>query len=217
MTKRLLLVSTLALTAACDSSIKPEDENDPVVQDDAGSGPAEDDAGDGSGSQNGEAVEAEVDASSEELWAFFDLESGKTVAEDSTTWDLALQRFTIKVNGGASGEGGVSVAVLKDEFADVSADSAENFVSDAADGADLDMDPDYVLSSGDTAWYEYDPTVHKLTPRAHVYVVKTVEGGLFKLEITNYYNEAGSSGYPTLHFQQLTAGEDKSASERATP
>lgn len=215
MSTRLLLISALVLSAACDSSIKPDDENDPIVEDDAGTGSGDDEGDASPGPSEGEPVEETIDASSADVWTFFDLETGKSVAESSDAWDLALRRFTIKINGGASGEGDVSVAVLKEKFADVTADSAETFVTDAEDGDDTDTDPDYVFSSGDTGWYDYDPTSHKLTPRAHVYVVKTVEGGLFKLEITNYYNEAGSSGYPNVRFEQLAESGEKSQTQAA--
>src|SRR5688572_30371109 len=58
-----------------------------------------------------------IDATSMDVWIYFDLESQEIVTpanpDDSTEWDLAFQRFKVKANGGASGTGGVEVAEVE--------------------------------------------------------------------------------------------------------
>jgi hypothetical protein len=215
MKNRFLLLFTLAL-AACDSSIKPEEE-DPSIEEDDGGGRAIDDDGASGTAEPGEPVEETIDASSETDWTFFDLETAQTVTEDSGVWELGLRRYTIKVNGGVSGQGGVMVAVVEKQFSDVKADTAADFMTDVEDGEDQGADPDYVFTNADTTWFDYDPASHKLTPRGQVYVVKSVEGNVFKVEITSYYNEAGSSGYPKLRLELLQSAAEESLRRAGQP
>jgi hypothetical protein len=132
----------------------------------------------------------------------------------ASDWDLSFKRFTIAMNGGVTGAGGVEVAVLKgvsfDEVTDV---PSSGFASDGADGSDDDEETDYVMSTGETGWYDYDPTKHALIPREHVYVVQTTERAVFKLEIVDYYNEAGTSGHVALRFSQLQANDIEAEGE----
>jgi hypothetical protein len=44
-----------------------------------------------------------------------------------------------------------------------------------------------------------------LDRRAQVYVVRTVEGNAFKLEIVDYYDEAGTGGLFTIRWAAVTA------------
>lgn len=141
-----------------------------------------------------------VDAQSMTEWTHLDFETGGELPETGP-WDLRIQRFHISANGGVTGAGGVEVAAVPGvAFADVTA-PASGFVSDAADG-DGDGVPDYVLDQGD-AWYAYDVGTHALTPRPIIWVVKTAGGSTIKLEIKNYYDAAGTSGWLTLHWGPL--------------
>lgn len=150
---------------------------------------------------------AEVDASSEVEWVYFDLETAREVfprdPEDSPDWDLAFQRFRIKSNGGISGSGGVSVAILKDtDFDDVSEAPETGYLEDAEDGDDDNPDPDFVFLLED-GWYTYDLGEHVLGSRDVVYIVRTVEAGYFKVRVTGYYDDAGSPGYPQFRFERI--------------
>ncbi|MEM6640723.1 MAG: PKD domain-containing protein [Pseudomonadota bacterium] len=59
-----------------------------------------------------------LDATSNDDWVYFDLDTFSVVSPvdslNDPTWDIAVQRFKIKVNGGVSGSGGVTVSVLQD-------------------------------------------------------------------------------------------------------
>ena len=139
-----------------------------------------------------------IDARDEGSWVRLDLETGAEVKADAA-WDLAFQRFGVITNGGASGSGGAAVARLATSFDEVERAPAEGYVEDAVDGAD---DDDYADSAflGAEPWYAYDPVSHTLAPRQLVFVVRTAEGGHFKVELTGYYDAAGTSGFPTFRW-----------------
>ena len=133
-----------------------------------------------------------VDATSYDDWIYFDLEGGMfsdpSEPENSKDWDLGLQRFNVKVNGGVSGTGGMEVAALEGEdYGSISAAPSGGYVTDQPDGDD-DGVPDYAFKD----WYVYDYQTHVLTPAAIVYVARSVEGSYFKIQIEDYYDDAGS-------------------------
>jgi hypothetical protein len=142
-----------------------------------------------------------VDSTSMTDWVYADFETGTAVA-DTAAWDLRFQRFDISSNSGVSGSGGVQVAALTNTtFAAVTSAPADGYLVDAADGNGDGM-PDYAFEQGD-GWYDYDPTTHVLTPKPIVWVVKTDGGATLKLEIVKYYDDAGTSGWFTLHWNSL--------------
>ncbi len=63
-----------------------------------------------------------LDATRNDEWVYFNLAENAVVypaqPDNSREWDIALQRFKIKTNGGVSGSGGVQIAVLKDSAFD---------------------------------------------------------------------------------------------------
>lgn len=197
----LLLVTALALQGACAEDLSQRLEPDAAPAED---GPIQvDDLGDG-------VHQALVDAKNEEQWVYMSLAQGKFVPEeeagDATTWDLALRRFNLKLNGGASGSGDAAVALLPgaafDEVTEVPADAT--FLTDQPD-ADADGVDEYVMSIGDTRWYAYEVTTHVLTPKELVYVIRGVDGSHYKLEMLGYYDMAGTAGYPSFRWAPLAA------------
>ena len=200
----LLLVAALALQGACAEDLSQRLDPDAGPPADGGVD-VEDPADGGNGVQ-----EARVDAKDEELWVYMSLAEGKAVppeqAGDPTAWDIALRRFNIKLNGGASGSGDAAVALLPgavfDDVAEVPADAA--FLTDQPD-ANADGLDEYVMSIGDTRWYAYDVTTHVLTPKALVYIVRGADGSHYKLEMLDYYDAAGTAGYPAFRWAPLAA------------
>ena len=133
-----------------------------------------------------------VDSTSYDEWVYFDLAGGMYAdppsPEDSKDWDLGFQRFNIKVNGGVSGTAGVEVAALQSEdYGTLFAAPTDGYVTDEADG-DGDGVPDYAFKD----WYVYDYQTHVLTPADIVYVARSAEGSYFKIQIEDYYDDAGS-------------------------
>ncbi|MGH1345057.1 MAG: HmuY family protein [Nannocystales bacterium] len=144
-----------------------------------------------------------VDATDEVLWVYFDLETGAEVevddpAEDAQ-WDLAFRRFHIATNGGVSGAAGSEVALVSEAFDDVAGIPDTGFVVDEPDGDDDNEDPDYAFRD----WYDYNFMTHVLTPHAQTYVVVTGSGNAFKVALENYYDEAGTSGFPAVAWAAL--------------
>ena len=159
-----------------------------------------------------------VDASAQEAWVYVDLDTAQVVdvvdANADTVWDLALQRFRVKTNGGVSGLGGVEALLLgKVDFAEVSEAPAEGYRVDqtqdvVAEGGFNSGDVDSPFNGEDDDWYTYNPVNHTLSSAEFVYVVKSTEGKYFKLAFTGYYSEAGSPGHVSFEFASLSiAGE----------
>jgi HmuY protein len=141
-----------------------------------------------------------IDATSAADWVYGDFDTG---LETSMTgpWDLRFQRFHISTNGGVSGSGGVEVVPIAEvPFVQVTAAPASGWTSDSGD--DANGAPSYAFEQGN-GWYDYDPTTHVLTPKRLVWVVRTHGGATIKLEITNYYDDAGTAGWFTLRWSQL--------------
>jgi hypothetical protein len=138
-----------------------------------------------------------VDATSADQWQYVDLETGVEVTA-ADGWDLAAQRFHIKVNGGASGPMGGAVAPIADAVLDaVKAVPGDGFITDTAEK------PAFEQGAG---WYDYDEVSHLLTPFPIVWVVKISDGSHVKLVIESYYDGAGTSGHFTWRWAPLAGG-----------
>lgn len=143
-----------------------------------------------------------VDATSLEAWIYVDFETRAEVAMTGP-WDLRFQRFHISANGGVTGTGGVEVVPIADRtLAEVTALPDSGWITDAPDGDDGNLDPDYAFEQGD-GWYSYDPQKHVLRPRSLVWVVKSNGGGTIKLAIERYYDPAGTPGWLAFHWAPL--------------
>jgi hypothetical protein len=126
-----------------------------------------------------------VNATSDAEWIGLDLDQRRQAngAEDQQ-WDLAFQRYHIRVRGGVNGTGSVEAVVLSGaDFAQVIQAPAAGYATDATESP---------VFEGADAWYNYDPSSHKLSPRDRVYVVRTDEGAFFKVKILAYYDAAGT-------------------------
>lgn len=155
------------------------------------------------------AVVSLVDASDMMSWVYVQLATGTEVKPQdplhSSDWDLALQRFQIKVNGGINGQGGVEVALVTNTaFPALTTAPKTGYVTDQTDSADEDTEPDYAFLQTGT-WYNYNPMNHVLTPKEQVYVVRSATGSYYKIQMTGYYDQAGSSGFPAFRWQPVTA------------
>jgi heme-binding HmuY-like protein len=150
-----------------------------------------------------------IDASDAAAWVYLSLQSGEEVTpvdpSASDEWDLAFQRFHILTNGGASGGGTTSVAVLVGEnFADVIGAPESGYVSDQPDSDDDDTVADSAFAADD-GWYDYDPATNRLSPKQIVYVVRTTAGVHYKLALLDYYDQAGTSAHPSFTWAELPA------------
>jgi hypothetical protein len=190
----LPIFSLLACTAPTDDGADEGGQDGPAVTEELGDG----------------AHETVIDATDEAAWTYFDFETRAAVTpaapDDDDSWDLGALRFNIKSNGGTSGTGGAMVAILEGtNFDAVTAAPADGFTADAAampgvGGEMADVEPGYAFDN----WFAYDQTSHTLAPAAgRIYVVRTPEGGHFKVEMLGYYDDAGTPGYVRFRWAAL--------------
>lgn len=189
-----LAVLSLALGAGCAEDLKLDSEDGPTETVDT------EPLADGS-------FTTRVDASDYEAWIFFSFVSGEQVIPldplSSTDWDLGFQRFHVISNGGASGTGGAAIAVLPEQTFDAVASApADGYIPDQPDSDDSDTVVNSAFEEGD-GWYAYDELTNRLSPRANVYVVQTGRGATYKLAFLDYYDVAGSGGYPMFSWAEL--------------
>jgi hypothetical protein len=99
----------------------------------------------------------------------------------------------------------VMITVVTDTaFEDLTQAPASGYLSDAADSDDEDEDPDTPFLAPN-AWYVYDEETHILTPKNQVYVIQSIAETYFKIQMMDYYDEAGTSGYPKFKWDTLQA------------
>jgi len=124
-----------------------------------------------------------LDASSKT--AYFNLTTGKEVADASADWDIAFNRTTVLINGGSSGTGKVTAALLKDtSFEKVTKRPDVDFRTDS------EAEKAIPTGSGN-GWYEYNMADHSINPiPGRILIIKTSEGKYVKLEILGYYNKS---------------------------
>jgi len=148
-----------------------------------------------------------VGACSQENWLYLDLDANTQVFPENSaadpTWDLAFQRFKILTNGGVTGTGAVAVArVASGDYDAMTEAPTQRYVEDVEDSDDDGDEADNPFNEA-TSWYDYDREDHTLSPADFVYVIRSTEGAYFKLEMTNYYDEAGTSGFPAFRFAAI--------------
>jgi hypothetical protein len=155
-------------------------------------------------------IETVVDAQSEEEWRQLDLDTGEET-DDKDAWDLAFSRSRIRINGGISGPGAVSVATLTEAFdavSDIPADDALRPEEPDSEGdkGDADSEPDNAFYSSGDDWFAYNTTTHELTPRDVTFVVKSSAARYYKLRFLRYYDASnGSPAVLTLRWIELAS------------
>jgi len=156
---------------------------------------------------DGDALLSTIDAQNSRFWIALDLDDAREVTFESAAWDLAFNRFHVRARGGASGasgDGGVSVAILKDVTFDAVTQIPDGgFAEDQPDGPDDNTDLDTVFEVPE-GWYSYDLSTHILTPKPWVYVVKSDDGAFFKVSLERYYDSAGTPAVLTVRFSRLS-------------
>ena len=149
-------------------------------------------------------IDEMIDSTDSTAWVHYDLESSSLIPTDEVSednWDIAFQRYIIKLNGGVSGTGGVEVMLLAGEyenFEEVTLPEEGEWITDLED-SDGDDQPEYALDS----WFDYDLATHVLSPADLVYLIRTVEGDIFRFRILDYYSSQGGSGYMSIEFDLL--------------
>lgn len=135
------------------------------------------------------ALDGEVQTASIEVGTgtgYFDFSSGSQVQpmnpESSLEWDIAFSRFTLAINGGASGSGACAAFYAYTELTDPT--DIEGFVAQPEFAQTF---PD-AYGSALSEWYDYNGATHELTPKDAVYLVRTATA-VYKLAIESYYGD----------------------------
>ncbi len=110
-------------------------------------------------------------------------------------WDLRLEGYLIRLNGGVSGPGAAAAATTPEEFAAVTtaAVDARAFQQDGFAG---------VFNSH--PWYRYNLTGENIIhPTFDVYLVRRGDD-VYKVQLVDYYGPAGEPRRITLRYARLT-------------
>lgn len=145
-----------------------------------------------------------IDATNKSSQVYVDLDEGREMKPDeafaTNGWDLALKRFDISVNSGASGPTGtVDVALI------VGADW-DSYTQAPATGFQQDTAGRVFNSPESEAWYYYDLGVHRLITRTdRFYVLHTSAGAYVKLRMLDYYDASGTPAVLSLEYAPVAA------------
>lgn len=145
----------------------------------------------------------------------YDFDKKMEIGCDTTTWDLKFDNSNGRTpsfysNGGVSGSGKGGALGLFD-WSELKAYTTATIEPVSKQDISRRYTPD--MASGifaSQSWYEYNSTNHQLQPNNRVYLITTdstnpatassVQMPIFAVQIINYYNETGTSGYPTLRW-----------------
>lgn len=138
-------------------------------------------------------------------WVYLSLRTGKRVdltdleALNSTAWDLALKRATLRTNSGDSGPGMGGAIAVNQTFAMVSLSNALSLSLPVETWFDSECtlltDAAGSVATTFSGWNQYDEATHKLSPSPSPYVVRGGDGTLYKLAILDYYSKPdGTTG-----------------------
>jgi hypothetical protein len=142
-----------------------------------------------------------IDARSKDVWMYFDFSRGAVVpVQDpkADDWDLAVQRYVIKTNGGdtnPAGQGAL-LALERYDFATLRRlPDPANFVSDVRTKNRLSS-----YNASIDKWYNYSYLANVLAPKPIVYIVRTQDGKYAKLRLLSYYCKGGEAGCLTFEY-----------------
>lgn len=136
-----------------------------------------------------------LDAREGGRWVFFDFDRGVTVdSGDDPSWDLAVRRFHLIVNGGGAFEGSGGAVSIPAAWEEVTEAPVSGY---ATTRGGLDGEPSNPALE---RWYRYSFFAHTLEPRPEVYVLRTAEGGYAKLRVLSYYCPEATPGCLTFEY-----------------
>lgn len=144
------------------------------------------------GAAFGPITTAELDLSAGPVYV--DLESGSTVTA-ADDWDLWLEGWSIRVNGGVSGDGSAGASPATESFAAImdASDLAANHYRGDAFGGVFD----------EHRWYRYNlQGGHQVWPTYDVYLIRR-GAAVWKVQLTGYYGATGDSRQITLRHERI--------------
>ena len=123
-----------------------------------------------------------------------DLNTG--VLTTGADWDLRLEGFIIKVNGGVSGPGSAAAAVATQPFATTTTavTAVQSYRTDVYTGV-----------FGATPYYRYNISGdNRISPTFNVYLIKR-GSAVYALQVLGYYGATGTSRQITFRYKQIAS------------
>ncbi len=129
-----------------------------------------------------------VDATAPDVWRHFSFRVGSIVETPGPRgWDLAFRRYSI-----IAGDG-VGIRDLGEHrLEDVREVPAAGYMANEGRGEPRNR----AIAS----WYRYGFFSHVLSPKPHVWAVRTADGRYAKLEMVGYYCPGARPGCPTFRY-----------------
>lgn len=131
--------------------------------------------------------------------AYVSLSTGAVVTPDTCNWDLSVSpQFSIAFNGDCDA-GTFPLDATEDFTALTQADDAPEY------GPFLSVISGAIPSTVDDAsgifWYNIEGN-NRLWPTYNVFLLE-LGADVYKVQVLDYYNATGDSGFPTIRFEQL--------------
>jgi hypothetical protein len=144
------------------------------------------------GAPLGPVKQATVDVSGGRV--YFDLLTG--AVSTAADWDLALEGYDIRVNGGASGGGQAGAVAATEPF--------EAITNAASPPATVFRGDSYGGVFKAHPWYRYNVTGsdHQVWPTFDVYLLRRGDT-MYKVQLTSYYGPAGETRRITLRYARI--------------
>ncbi|MEZ4890204.1 MAG: HmuY family protein [Crocinitomicaceae bacterium] len=155
-----------------------------------------------------------LDARSYTDWVYFSLTSNSIVQvtdyQNDLSWDIAFHRGDVRLNGGASGKGqGAALDSQSKDFNAVLEAPKTGYVKDSVgtvvtaftgNGVEQEQQPfSQTLSTWLTTDISTPPPVY--TVNNNVYIIKTANGSIAKIQMYDNKNATGSAGYISFKYQ----------------
>jgi hypothetical protein len=146
-----------------------------------------------------------VDATAYNKWIYVSFKEGKTVAitdfQNDLSWDMALHRYDVRLNGGQSGKGkGAALQTSYTDLDKLTAIPATGYITDVADSIMLSMPPTYDVQPFNkeaSRWMKLNtatmPPAYELNDK--VFIFKTAEGKHVKIKFIDYINAENIKGH----------------------
>ncbi len=134
-----------------------------------------------------------VDATSPERWTYFSFRVGAVTEDAGTSWDLAFRRYQILANGGPGFHGGGGIV----DLGPVRFDDVRTLPTTGYQPNEGAVDPRNPAIAG---WYHYGFFSHVLSPKPHVWAIRTADRRYAKVEIVSYYCPRSQPGCVTFRY-----------------
>jgi hypothetical protein len=159
----------------------------------------------------------QVKAVSLENWTDYSFRT-QSLRDSDLEWEIGFQRFKVRTNGGRTNSAGDGAACKgnTNDFGQVLATTKAsdigcphaNFEADRVATAEViggggaEFIGSDVFTNFNSGWFTY--RLPDLIPTLDVFVVRSGQGNrYYAVQITDYYSEAGTSGYPTFRWRQI--------------